>query len=136
MSCIVIDHIISYRYECMQALAKQQQNDAETAQGILRSVGAQAAHKARQEKLLAAANMFQQHLQVDPEMLTRILSNIFHAVVMQNCQRQWSMSRPLLPLMLALPGHYDQMVYAIVQQQSDSRKQGLTNAFKSLLVGV
>ena len=136
MSCIVIDHIVSYRYECMQALAKQQQNDAETAQGILRSVGAQAAHKARQEKLLAAANMFQQHHQVDPDMLTRILNNIFNAVVMQNCQRQWSMSRPLLPLMLALPGYYDQMVHHIVQQQSANRKQGLTNAFKGLLVGV
>jgi hypothetical protein len=136
MSCIVIDHIVSYRYECMQALAKQQQNDAETAQGILRSVGAQAAHKARQEKLLAAANMFEQHQRVDPDMLTRILNNIFNAVVMQNCQRQWSMSRPLLPLLLALPGYYDQMVYTIVQQQSENRKQGLTNAFKSLLVGV
>ena len=38
--------------------------------------------------------------------------------------------------MLALPGYYDQMVHHIVQQQSANRKQGLTNAFKGLLVGV
>ena len=130
------DHLVSYRFECLEAMEKERQNKEETARGILRSVGAQAAHKARQEKLIAAARQFQAHEQVDPHMLERILHTVFKSVVMENCTRQWSMSRPLLPLILSNPAAYENLTTSIVQSQSPDRQAILSVAFKELLQGI
>jgi hypothetical protein len=135
-ACGIIDHIVSYRFECLEAVQKQQQNAAESAQGFIRSVGAQAAHKERQDKLIAAAGHFQEHERLDPQMLDRILHSVFKAVVMENCTRQWSMSRPLLPLILSNTQAYDLMTQNIVQSQAPDRQGPLATAFKDLLAGI
>lgn len=135
-ACGVIDHLVSYRFECIEAMEKERQNKEETARGIMRSVGAQAAHQARQEKLIAAARQFQAHEQTDPHMLERILHTVFKSVVMENCTRQWSMSRPLLPLIISNPAAYENLTTSIVQSQSADRQAVLSVAFKELLVGI
>lgn len=45
-------------------------------------------------------NMFLQVLELHPEILQQILSTVLNVIMFEDCRNQWSMSRPLLGLIL------------------------------------
>ena len=61
-----------------------------------------------------------------------MLKAIFQLVAFQNCTRQWSMSRPLLPLILSLAGFWDKWHKQIIAEQPAQRQQQFTAAFAKL----
>jgi hypothetical protein len=44
--------------------------------------------------------MFLQVLELHPEILQQILSTVLNVIMFEDCRNQWSMSRPLLGLIL------------------------------------
>jgi hypothetical protein len=46
------------------------------------------------------SDMFLQVLELHPEILQQILSTVLNVIMFEDCRNQWSMSRPLLGLIL------------------------------------
>lgn len=49
---------------------------------------------------------FEQVMKLHPEILQRILSTILNVVMFEDCKNQWSMSRPLLGLILLYEDYF------------------------------
>lgn len=47
-----------------------------------------------------SSDMFLQVLELHPEILQQILSTVLNTIMFEDCRNQWSMSRPLLGLIL------------------------------------
>lgn len=73
--CSCLDHIITYLYRQLTKRKRQQQTNEENSTLI-------------------------QILQQQPQIFQQILSTLLNIVVFEDCRNQWSMSRPLLGLIL------------------------------------
>lgn len=63
----------------------------------------------------ATAEMFLKVLEMHPEILHQILSFILNAVMYEDCRNQWSMSRPLLGIILLHEEYFAQMRENIIR---------------------
>lgn len=75
--CATLDHIVTYLFKQLTMKGKK------THRG-----------------LTASNDMFLQVLERHPEILQRILSTVLNVIMFEDCKNQWSMSRPLLGLIL------------------------------------
>ena len=107
----------------------------ESAAGTI-SAGAAAAQNARRKKMSSAMNSFGQHIGQDPMLLQRLLSKIFRMVVFENCQRQSSMSRPLLPLILLESAFYSNFVDQLISSAAGTQQQVLRDSMSKLMEGI
>lgn len=77
-----------------------------------------------------------EHLRADPELLPRTLNTLFEIVLFEDCTNQWSLSRPMLSLILV-----NEPVYPVIRQQLvaglPAEKQGaLSGCLDGLMTGV
>ena len=56
--------------------------------------------KAEAWPALLCAQAIGEHLRQRPELFPSILSTLFEIALFENCTNQWSLSRPMLPLIL------------------------------------
>ena len=56
-------------------------------------------------------------MQQRPELLPGILATLFEIVLFEDCSNQWSLSRPMLSLVLANEGAYTQLRERILASQ-------------------
>ena len=52
------------------------------------------------EPAVLSAQAIGEHLRQRPELFPNILSTLFEIALFENCTNQWSLSRPMLPLIL------------------------------------
>ena len=57
------------------------------------------------------------HMQQRPELLPGILATLFEIVLFEDCSNQWSLSRPMLSIVLANEGGYTQLRERIIASQ-------------------
>ena len=78
------------------------------------------------------------HLSREPELFSSQLAVLLNMIVFEDCANQWSLSRPLLALILSNPSYFASWKASIVQQQAASpeRQQKLTTAFERLMADV
>jgi len=78
------------------------------------------------------------HLSREPELFSSQLAVLLNMIVFEDCANQWSLSRPLLALILSNPSYFASWKASIVQQQAASpeRQQKLTAAFERLMADV
>jgi len=124
----VIDRLMTYRFECEACVASDQIEHA-SGEGASAADASTVQNRAKKHD---AWGKLQQHEAAHPTALVEMLKAIFQLVAFQNCTRQWSMSRPLLPLILSLAGFWDKWHKQIIAEQPAQRQQQFTAAFAKL----
>ena len=83
-----------------------------------------------------AATMMRQHMEGSPQLLPGILKALFEIIVFEDCSNQWSLSRPMLSLILLNEQVYNDLKMQIVSMQPPERQQRLVECFERLMEGV
>lgn len=80
----------------------------------------------------------QAHLQKEPGLFSGQLKVLLHMVVFEDCANQWSLSRPLLALILTNNEFFNRWKEEVLSHQSNNleRQQKLKQAFEKLMMEV
>ncbi|XP_037051893.1 ran-binding protein 16 [Bradysia coprophila] len=81
-------------------------------------------------------DMFLKVMKLHPEILQRILSTILNVVMFEDCKNQWSMSRPLLGLILLYEDYFRSLKENIIRVQAIDKQQPMAQWFDNLMTGV
>uniref|UniRef100_A0A674BTY2 Exportin 7 n=1 Tax=Salmo trutta TaxID=8032 RepID=A0A674BTY2_SALTR len=110
--CSSLDHIVTY-------LFKQ----------LSRSTKKRPAAMATDDRFLL---IMQQH----PEMIQQMLSTVLNIIIFEDCRNQWSMSRPLLGLILLNEKYFADLRNSIVNSQPPEKQQAMHLCFENLMEGI
>eukprot|EP01012_Entosiphon_sulcatum_P048196 TRINITY_DN6640_c0_g3_i3.p1 TRINITY_DN6640_c0_g3~~TRINITY_DN6640_c0_g3_i3.p1 ORF type:complete len:1077 (+),score=296.35 TRINITY_DN6640_c0_g3_i3:284-3514(+) len=77
-----------------------------------------------------------QHIGQDPDLFPRVLNSIFNVVLFEECANQWSMSRPMLPLILINPNFYNDYKGKLIGSLPPERQMKMAEAFEKLMEGI
>ena len=85
-----------------------------------------------------AKQQLQLHLSREPRLFSASLEALLHMIVFEDCPNQWSLSRPLLALVLTNEDVFNQWKASALAQQNTSpeRAQKLSAAFEKLMLEV
>ena len=75
-------------------------------------------------------------LEIQPEILQQMLSTILNIIMFEDCRNQWSMSRPLLGLILLNEEYFNQLRQSIVSQQPSDKQSAMAQWFDNLMEGI
>ena len=77
-----------------------------------------------------------EHLRQRPELFPGLLSTLFEIVLFEDCHNQWSLSRPMLSLILINEQIYPQLQAQIISSQPASRQAHLSACLDKLMLEV
>lgn len=109
--CATLDHIVTYLFKW---LSKTTKKSGPTA-------GSETCLKV---------------LEIQPEILQQMLSTILNIIMFEDCRNQWSMSRPLLGLILLNEDYFNQLRQSIVSQQPSDKQSSMAQWFDNLMEGI
>lgn len=112
--CATLDHIVTYLFKWLSKTTKKP-----TSSGIVRE----------SETCLKV-------LEMQPEILQQMLSTILNIIMFEDCRNQWSMSRPLLGLILLNEDYFNQLRQSIVGQQPPDKQSSMAQWFDNLMEGI
>ncbi|KAH1005287.1 hypothetical protein HUJ04_006300 [Dendroctonus ponderosae] len=112
--CTTLDHIVSYIFKHLTQKTFPLKNQGNPA----------------------TAEMFLKVLEMHPEILHQILNFILNAVMYEDCRNQWSMSRPLLGIILLHEDYFAQMRENIIRSQHPDKQAIMAKWFDTLMDGV
>ncbi|EEC05625.1 Exportin-7-A, putative, partial [Ixodes scapularis] len=75
-------------------------------------------------------------LELHPEILQQMLSTILNIIMFEDCRNQWSMSRPLLGLILLNEEYFGQLRQSLVGSQPVDKQATMSQWFDSLMDGI
>ena len=82
-----------------------------------------------------AKQQLQLHLSREPRLFSASLEALLHMIVFEDCPNQWSLSRPLLALVLTNEDVFNQWKASALAQQSTSSERGyVSKQYVSTLV--
>ncbi|XP_065590543.1 ran-binding protein 17 [Cyrtonyx montezumae] len=76
---------------------------------------------------------FMQH---NPEVLQQMMSVLMNTIIFEDCRNQWSVSRPLLGLILLNEKYFSELRATLINSQPGSKRQALEQCFRNLMEGV
>lgn len=76
------------------------------------------------------------HLSQRPELFPGLLTTLFEVMLFDDCTNQWSLSRPMLSLILINEQIYVQLQAQIIASQPVSRRAHLSSCLEKLMVDV
>ena len=112
--CATLDHIVTYLFKWLSKTSKKTPNT-----GLVRE----------SETCLKV-------LELQPEILQQMLSTILNIIMFEDCRNQWSMSRPLLGLILLNEDYFNQLRQSIVSQQPSDKQSSMAQWFDNLMEGI
>lgn len=77
-----------------------------------------------------------QVIKIHPEILQQMLSTVLNIIMFEDCRNQWSMSRPLLGLILLNEEYFKQLRDQIIQSQPATKQANMATWFKNLMEGI
>jgi len=83
-----------------------------------------------------AAAAIADHLRARPDLLTQLLNTLFEIVLFEDCTNQWSLSRPMLGLILINEQVYGELKQRLIASQPQERHQHLAGCLDKLMDGV
>lgn len=83
-----------------------------------------------------SSDMFLKVLEMHPEILQQILSTVLNVIMFEDCRNQWSMSRPLLGLILLNADYFGQMRESIIRGQPPDKQAAMATWFENLMDGI
>jgi exportin-7 len=93
-------------------------------------------HQPRGEKPNEAGAALEKHLSSYPDALPRLLTTLFEVVLFEDCSNQWSLSRPMLTLILVTESVYPQIRQQIIANQPVERQESVGRCLDHLMVDV
>ena len=75
-------------------------------------------------------------MEVRPELLQQMLSSILNIVMFEECRNQYSMSRPLLGLILLNEEYFGQLRQSIIRSQPVDKQGLMAQWFENLMDGI
>lgn len=110
--CATLDHIVTYLFKQLVQKPNKLKN--------------------RQDN----NTMFIEVLQQRPEIMQQLLSTVLNVIMFEDCCNQWSMSRPLLGLILLNEEHFSRLRAGIVASQPADKQPAMAQWFNSLMDGI
>ncbi|XP_063391153.1 exportin-7-A-like [Cydia fagiglandana] len=80
--------------------------------------------------------MFIQVLQQRPEIMQQLLATVLNVIMFEDCCNQWSMSRPLLGLILLNEEQFSRIRAEMIAQQPRDKQPQLAQWFSGLMQGI
>lgn len=115
--CATLDHIVTYLFKWISKNNKK---------SILNS---QVSGNREGEACLKV-------LEIHPEILQQMLSTILNIIMFEDCRNQWSMSRPLLGLILLNEDYFQQLRQTVIQSQPLDKQASMVQWFDNLMEGI
>ncbi|KAI8427082.1 hypothetical protein MSG28_014720 [Choristoneura fumiferana] len=115
--CATLDHIVTY-------LFKQ----------LLQKTSNKVTHVRQPPPEIS--NMFIQVLQQRPEIMQQLLATVLNVIMFEDCCNQWSMSRPLLGLILLNEEQFSRIRAEMIGQQPRDKQPQLAQWFSALMAGI
>jgi len=112
--CATLDHIVTHLFKQMSMKAG----------------------KVRRGQTLPENDALVQVVKMHPEILQQMLSTVLNILMFEDCRNQWSMSRPLLGLILLNEDYFQSLRDQIIQSQPASKQTSMATWFKNLMDGV
>ncbi|ODN00853.1 Exportin-7 [Orchesella cincta] len=112
--CATLDHIVSYLFK--QWTQKNRKQPRPFPMG-------------NSERVLQTV---EQH----PEILQQMLETVLNIVMFEDCRNQWSMSRPLLGLILLNEEYFGQLRENIIRNQPPEKQASMAQWFENLMDGI
>ncbi|XP_059589432.1 ran-binding protein 17 isoform X2 [Alligator mississippiensis] len=75
-------------------------------------------------------------MQQNPEVLPQMMSILMNTIIFEDCRNQWSVSRPLLGLILLNEKYFSELRASLITSQPDSKREVLNQCFRNLMEGV
>lgn len=75
-------------------------------------------------------------IKLKPEILQQMLSIIVNIIIFEDCRNQWSMSRPLLGLILLNEDYFNNLKQNIISQQTVEKQSRMSSLFDILMEGI
>lgn len=111
--CATLDHVVTYLFRRLSCKTKKLgPNQAQDSPNFLRI------------------------LEVNPEILQQMLSTVLNIIMFEDCRNQWSMSRPLLGLVLLNEEYFNQLRQSIIQNQPPEKQVMMAQWFENLMDGI
>lgn len=86
--------------------------------------------------MVPPSDMFLKVLEMHPEILQQILSTVLNVIMFEDCRNQWSMSRPLLGLILLNEEYFNQIRGNIIRSQPADKQSAMAQWFENLMDGI
>lgn len=93
-------------------------------------------NKKRTTPLNQESDRFLHIMQQHPEMIQQMLSTVLNIIIFEDCRNQWSMSRPLLGLILLNEKYFSDLRNSIVNSQPPEKQQAMHLCFENLMEGI
>ncbi|XP_057585231.1 ran-binding protein 17 isoform X4 [Hippopotamus amphibius kiboko] len=75
-------------------------------------------------------------MQQNPEVLQQMMSVLMNTIVFEDCRNQWSVSRPLLGLILLDEKYFSELRASLINSQPLPKQEVLAQCFRNLMEGV
>uniref|UniRef100_A0A8C8SQD7 RAN binding protein 17 n=1 Tax=Pelusios castaneus TaxID=367368 RepID=A0A8C8SQD7_9SAUR len=75
-------------------------------------------------------------MQQNPEVLQQMMSILMNTIIFEDCRNQWSVSRPLLGLILLNEKYFSEVRASLINSQPDNKREVLNQCFRNLMEGV
>lgn len=111
--CATLDHIVTYLFKQLTMKGKKTQRG-----------------------MPPPNDMFLQVLELHPEILQQILSTVLNVIMFEDCRNQWSMSRPLLGLILLNEDYFNGLREQIIRSQPVDKQSAMLQWFDNLMDGI
>ncbi|KAH0518485.1 Exportin-7 [Microtus ochrogaster] len=116
--CSCLDHIVTYLFKQLSRSTKK-----------------------RATPLNRESDCFLHIMQQHPAMIQqarnlRMLSTVLNIIIFEDCRNQWSMSRPLLGLILLNEKYFSDLRNSIVNSQPPEKQQAMHLCFENLMEGI
>lgn len=120
--CVTLDHIVTYLFKQLYQKQTGIYPGAEKKKQLIGQAG--------------GGDLFLQVLKQHPEILQQILSTVLNVIMFEDCRNQWSMSRPLLGLILLNEDYFNQLRENIIRSQPVDKQSAMAQWFENLMDGI
>jgi len=111
--CATLDHIVTYLFQQLQKASKSSDAQKEVEKHPALKI-----------------------IELQPNMLQQMLSTILNTVMFEDCKNMWSMSRPLLGLILLNEEFFTELERNITQVQAPEKQPRMAECFQDLMENV
>ncbi|XP_072177284.1 exportin-7-like [Diadema setosum] len=115
--CAILDHIVTFLFKQLTKGGKP---------GVSNSW-----HKSGGD-----SKNFSNLLDVPRDLLRQMLSTVLNIIMFEECRNQWSMSRPLLGLILLNEDYFQEFQQSVISAQPPEKQQDMLLCFKNLMDGI
>ncbi|XP_047411294.1 ran-binding protein 17 isoform X3 [Sciurus carolinensis] len=113
--CTSLDHIVTYLFKHIAKEGKKPLRCREAAQ---------------------AGQRLLHFMQQNPDVLQQMMSVLMNTIVFEDCRNQWSVSRPLLGLILLNEKHFSELRASLINSLPLPKQEVLAQCFRTLMEGV